>query len=326
MFTRFRRKRIHPVLRDLLEETTLSVNDFIYPLFAKNGEGIKEEVASMPGVYQMSIDEIVKECDTLKSLGIRSVILFGIPDIKDSVGSDAMCEHGIIAETVRAVKAAHPDMFVITDLCFCEYTDHGHCGVLDPVLETVDNDITLDNLAAQAVVHAKAGVDMIAPSGMMDGMITAIRNGLDGAGFVNLPIMSYSTKFASAYYGPFRDVAESAPSFGDRRSYQMNPANRREAIAESVADEMEGADILMVKPALAYMDIIRDVRENTTLPLAVYNVSGEYAMLKMAAKAGVIDYDRVMMETLLGFKRAGADIIITYHAKEAAELLRANSK
>ncbi len=322
MFTRFRRKRIHPVLRDLLQETTLTVNDFIYPLFAKSGEGYKEEVASMPGVYQMSIDEIVKECEVLKALGIKSVILFGIPDVKDSVGSDAMCEHGIIAETVRAIKAAHPDMFVVTDLCFCEYTDHGHCGVLDPVLETVDNDITLDNLAKQAVVHAKAGVDMIAPSGMMDGMIQAIRKGLDNAGFVNLPVMSYSTKFASAYYGPFRDVAESAPSFGDRRSYQMNPANRREAIAESVADEMEGADILMVKPALAYMDVIRDVRENTTLPLAVYNVSGEYSMLKMAAKAGVIDYDRVMMETLLGFKRAGADIIITYHAKEAAELLQ----
>jgi len=322
MFTRFRRKRIHPVLRELLEETHLSVNDFIYPLFARSGERIKEEVASMPGVYQMSIDEIVKECGELKTLGIHAIILFGIPSVKDSVGSDAMCEHGIIAQTVRAVKLAHPEMFVITDLCFCEYTDHGHCGVLDPVLQTVDNDITLDNLATQAMVHAKAGVDMIAPSGMMDGMIQAIRNGLDAAGFVNLPIMSYSTKFASAYYGPFRDVAESSPSFGDRRSYQMNPANRREAIAESVADEAEGADILMVKPALAYMDIIRDVREHTTLPLAVYNVSGEYSMLKMAAKAGVIDYDRVMMETLLGFKRAGADIIITYHAKEAAILLQ----
>ena len=292
MFARFRRKRINPVLRDLLQETHLSVNDFIYPLFAKSGTGIKEEVGSMPGVFQMSIDEIVKECDVLKGLGIRSIILFGIPDVKDSVGSDAMCEHGIIAATVRAVKAAHPDMFVTTDLCFCEYTDHGHCGVLDPVLETVDNDITLDNLAKQAVVHANAGVDMIAPSGMMDGMIQAIRNGLDAAGYENLPVMSYSTKFASAYYGPFRDVAESSPSFGDRRSYQMNPANRNEAIAESVADEQEGADILMVKPALAYMDVIRDVRNNTTLPLAVYNVSGEYSMLKMAAKAGVIDYDK----------------------------------
>jgi len=322
MFTRFRRRRINPALRDLLEETRLDVNDFIYPLFVRSGEGIKDEVASMPGVYQMSIDVAIKECEELKALGLRSIILFGIPDTKDSVGSEAMCEHGIIAEAVRAIKAAHPDMLVITDLCFCEYTDHGHCGVLDPVLETVDNDITLDNLAKQAVVHAKSGVDMIAPSGMMDGMIQAIRKGLDEVGYVNTPIMSYSTKFASAYYGPFRDVAESAPSFGDRRSYQMNPANRREAIAESVTDEAEGADILMVKPALAYMDIIRDVREHTTLPLAVYNVSGEYSMLKMAAKAGVIDYERVMMETLLGFKRAGADIIITYHAKEAAALLK----
>jgi len=322
MFTRFRRRRINPVLRDLLEETKLSVNDFIYPLFAKPGVGIKSEVGSMPGVFQMSIDVIVQECDNLKKLGIYSIILFGIPDIKDSVGSDSMCEHGIIAETIKAVKLSHPDMFVVTDLCFCEYTDHGHCGVLDPVAQTVDNDITLDNLAKQAIVHAKAGADMIAPSGMMDGMITAIRAGLDSAGFVNLPIMSYSTKFASAYYGPFRDVAESSPSFGDRRSYQMNPANRREAIAESVEDEAEGADILMVKPALAYLDIVRDVRESTSLPLAVYNVSGEYAMLKASAKAGIIDYDRVMMETLLAFKRAGADIIITYHAKEAAELLK----
>lgn len=326
MFPRFRRKRINPVLRDLLQETHLSVNDFIYPLFARSGTGIKDEVASMPGVFQMSIDEIVKECDVLKALGIKSIILFGIPDTKDSVGSDAMCEHGIIAQTVRAVKAAHPDIFVTTDLCFCEYTDHGHCGVIDPVLETVDNDITLDNLAKQAVVHAKAGVDMIAPSGMMDGMIQAIRGGLDGAGFENLPVMSYSTKFASAYYGPFRDVAESSPQegniVGDRKSYQMNPANRNEAIAESVADEREGADILMVKPALAYLDIVRDVKNNTTLPLAVYNVSGEYSMLKMAAKAGVIDYDAVMMETMMAFKRAGADIIISYHAKEVALLLK----
>ncbi len=322
MFARFRRKRLNGVLRDLLTETTLSVNDFIYPLFVRSGEGIKNEVASMPGVYQMSIDEIIKECAVLKDLGIKSIILFGIPDVKDSVGSDAMCEHGIIASAVREIKKAHPDMFVTTDLCFCEYTDHGHCGVLDPVLETVDNDITLKNLGLQAVVHAKAGVDMIAPSGMMDGMIVAIRSALDEAGFAHIPIMSYSTKFASSYYGPFRDVAESAPSFGDRRSYQMNPANRREAILESLEDEKEGADILMVKPALAYMDIVRDIREHSKLPLAVYNVSGEYSMLKMAAKAGVIDYERVMMETLLGFKRAGADIIITYHAKEAAEILK----
>lgn len=321
MFARFRRKRLHPVLRDLIRETVLTPEDFIYPLFIRSGEGIKNEVASMPGVFQMSIDEAVKECKTLKSLGLKSIILFGIPDVKDSVGSDALCEHGIIATALREIKAAHPDMLVITDLCFCEYTDHGHCGVLNPKLQTVDNDITLKNLAKQAIVHAKAGADMIAPSGMMDGMITAIREGLDSAGFSHIPIMSYSTKFASAYYGPFRDVAESAPSFGDRRSYQMDPANRREAILESIEDERQGADILMVKPALAFMDIIRDIREATNLPLAVYNVSGEYSMLKMAALAGVIDYERVMMEILLGFKRAGADIIISYHAKEAAQLL-----
>ena len=322
MFTRFRRKRINPVLRDLLQETHLSVNDFIYPLFAKNGTNLKEEVASMPDVFQMSIDEIIKECEVLKSLGIKSVIFFGIPEVKDSVGSDAMCEHGIIAKTVKAVKKAHPDMFVTTDLCFCEYTDHGHCGVIDPILKTVDNDITLINLAKQAVVHAKAGADMIAPSGMMDGMIIAIRKGLDEAGFTHIPIMSYSTKFSSAYYGPFRDVAESSPSSGDRKSYQMNPANRNEAILESIEDEKEGADILMVKPALAYLDIIRDVKNNTSLPLAIYNVSGEYSMLKVAGKAGVIDYEKVMMETMIAFKRAGADIIISYHAKEVATLLK----
>lgn len=322
MFTRFRRKRLNPVLRDLLQETHLTVNDFIYPLFIKSGKGLKVEVESMPGVYQMSIDKVLKECEVLKELGIYSIILFGIPDTKDSVGSDALCEHGIIASSIKTIKEAHPDMFVVTDLCFCEYTDHGHCGVLDPILETVDNDITLGNLAKQAQVHAKAGADMIAPSGMMDGMITAIREGLDSTGFTHIPIMSYSTKFSSAYYGPFRDVAESSPSFGDRRSYQMNPANRKEAILESLADEEEGADILMVKPALAYLDIVRDIKENSSLPMAVYNVSGEYSMLKMAAKAGVIDYERVMMETMIGFKRAGADIIISYHAKEVAGILR----
>ncbi len=321
-FARFRRKRLHPVLRDLVRETVLTTDDFIYPLFIRSGKEVRNEVASMPGVFQMSIDVAIKECQSLKDLGLKAIILFGIPDVKDSVGSDAMCEHGIIATALREIKAAHPDMLVITDLCFCEYTDHGHCGILDPKLQTVNNDLTLQNLAKQAIVHAKAGADMIAPSGMMDGMITAIREGLDSAGFSHIPIMSYSTKFASAYYGPFRDVAESAPSFGDRRSYQMDPANRREAILESLEDEKEGADILMVKPALAYMDIIRDIKEASDLPLAVYNVSGEYSMLKMAAKAGVIDYERVMMETLLGFKRAGADIIISYHAKEAAKLLR----
>ena len=322
MFKRFRRLRINKNLRDLVQETRLSMDDFIYPLFVKNGDAFKKEIDSMPGVFQMSIDEILKECKVLKELGIYSIILFGIPDVKDSIGSNALCDHGVVASAIRAIKEEYPDMFVVSDLCFCEFTDHGHCGILDMEHETVDNDATLEILGKQALVHAKAGVDMIAPSGMMDGMITALRDALDSQGYINLPIMSYSTKFASAYYGPFRDVAESAPSFGDRRSYQMNPANRREAIAESVEDEMEGADILMVKPALAYMDIIRDVRNATTTPLAVYNVSGEYSMLKFAGKAGLIDYDRVMMETMIGFKRAGADIIISYHAKEVAEILK----
>ena len=322
MFKRFRRLRMNATLRSLVRETTLSMDDFIYPLFARSGEGIKKEIASMPGVYQMSIDEIVKECGTLQTLGINAIILFGIPEVKDSVGSDALCEHGIIASTIKAVKKAYPNMFVVTDLCFCEFTDHGHCGILDMEHESVDNDATLEILAKQALVHAHARADMIAPSGMMDGMIEALREALDSEGFINLPIMSYSTKFASAYYGPFRDVAESAPSFGDRKTYQMDPANRREAIAESVEDEAQGADILMVEPALAYLDIVRDVREATSTPLCVYNVSGEYALLKAAAKAGVIDYERVMMETMIAFKRAGADIIISYHAKEVAEILR----
>ena len=321
MYKRFRRLRMNAHLRDLVQETTLNKADFIYPLFIKSGKNYKKEITSMPGVFQMSIDEILKECDALKKLGLYSIILFGIPDTKDSIGSDSLCEHGIIASSIKAIKEAHPDMFVTTDLCFCEYTDHGHCGIIDQKTQSVNNDATLEILGQQAVIHAKAGADMIAPSGMMDGTISVLRTALDEAGFINLPLMAYSTKFASAYYGPFRDVAESSPSFGDRRTYQMNPANRQEAINESIEDEKEGADILMIKPALAYMDIIRDVKENTKLPLAVYNVSGEYAMLKHAEKAGLIDYERVMMETLIGFKRAGADIIITYHAKEAAALL-----
>lgn len=322
MFQRFRRTRLHNKLRALVRETNVTVDDFIYPLFVRSGEGIKTEVASMPGVYQMSIDVILKECEELKSLGIYSVILFGIPDTKDSIGSDALCEHGIIASSIRAIKAAHPDMFVVTDLCFCEYTDHGHCGIIDEKKETVHNDATLDISASQAIIHANAGADMIAPSGMMDGIISTLREALDGAGYSELPIMAYSTKFASGYYGPFRDVAESTPSFGDRSSYQMDPANRREAIAESLADEAQGADILMVKPALAYLDIVREIKDATTLPMAVYNVSGEYAMLKMAGMNNLIDYERVVMETMVAFKRAGADIIISYHAKEVAKMLK----
>ncbi|MCT7908884.1 porphobilinogen synthase [Arcobacter lacus] len=322
MFKRFRRLRINETLRNLVQETVLTPEDFIYPLFVKEGKGIKTEVASMPGVYQMSLDEILKECEYLHSINLKSIILFGIPDVKDSVGSECLCEESIIARTIKAIKAKFPDMFIVTDLCFCEYTDHGHCGILDPKTQTVDNDKTLEISAQQALVHARAGADMIAPSGMMDGIITTLRTTLDNNGFKDLPIMAYSTKFASGYYGPFRDVAESTPSFGDRRSYQMNPANRLEAIEESLEDEKEGADILMVKPALAFLDVIRDIRNETNLPLCAYNVSGEYAMLKHAGLAGLIDYERVMMETMIAFKRAGANIIITYHAKEVCEILR----
>ena len=320
MFKRFRRTRINTTLRNLVQETTLSTNDFIYPLFVREGENIKTEVSSMPGVFQMSIDVIVKECQDIQKLGLNSVILFAIPDVKDSVGSECLSEQSIISRTIQAIKKTCPDMFVVTDLCFCEYTDHGHCGILDDN-ETVNNDATLELSAKQALIHANAGADMIAPSGMMDGIIETLRTVLDENGYENLPIMSYSTKFASAYYGPFRDVAESSPSHGDRKMYQMNPANRLEAIEESLEDEKQGADILMIKPALSYLDIIRDIRNNTKLPIAVYNVSGEYAMLKHAGNAGLIDYDKVMMETLMSFKRAGASIIITYHAKEACKLL-----
>ena len=322
MFKRFRRLRINPAIREMVRETSVCASDFIYPLFIVEGKGIKKEISSMPGVFQMSLDEILKECEIVRNLGIKAVILFGIPSLKDSVGSDALSDDGIIATALRAIKDKFPDLVVITDLCFCEYTDHGHCGILDHVHQTVDNDATLEISAKQALIHARHGADMIAPSGMIDGIIATLRGALDANGYENLPIMAYSTKFASAYYGPFRDVAESAPSFGDRKSYQMDSANRLEAVSESLEDEAQGADILMVKPALAYLDIIRDLREATRLPICAYNVSGEYALLKAAAKAGVIDYERVMMEALVGFKRAGADLIISYHAKEAAALLR----
>ena len=320
MFNRLRRTRLNPLVRDLVRETRLDLDNFIYPLFVVEGEGIRNEIASMPGVFQLSIDEILKECYELKSLGIKSILLFGIPSLKDSVGSDALNDDGIIARTLRAIKAEFgSSLLVITDLCFCEYTDHGHCGILDKC--SVNNDATLEISAKQALIHAKNGADMIAPSGMMDGIIACLREALDKGGFENLPVMAYSTKFASAYYGPFRDVAQSAPSFGDRKSYQMDSANRFEAIRESLEDEAQGADILMVKPALAFLDIIRDIKERSLLPLCAYNVSGEYALLKAGAKLGVIDYEKVMMETLLGIKRAGADMIISYHAKEVAKIL-----
>ncbi|MDR2789806.1 MAG: porphobilinogen synthase [Campylobacteraceae bacterium] len=323
MFKRFRRVRANKTLRELAQETRVDIKEFIYPLFIKEGRGERKEIASMPDIFQMSIDEALKECEELLELGINKIILFGIPEIKDSIGSDALSDEGIIAKALKAIKKQFgQNMLVITDLCFCEYTDHGHCGILDVEHESVDNDATLEITARQALVHANAGADMIAPSGMMDGVVKTIREALDNEGFVNLPIMSYSTKFASAYYGPFREAAESSPNFGDRKTYQMNPANRREALAESLEDEAQGADILMVKPALAYLDIVREIKNASLLPLCVYNVSGEYSMLKFAAKAGVVDYDRILMETMLSFKRAGADIIISYHAKEVARLLQ----
>jgi len=322
MFRRFRRLRTNKTIRSMVQQTSVNTEDFIYPLFIREGDGIKTEVSSMPGVYQMSIDVAISECSELKSLGLNSIILFGIPAIKDSIGSDCLSDHGIIAKAITAIKKAHPDMYVVTDLCFCEYTDHGHCGIIHQGEESVDNDATLEISARQALIHAQAGADMIAPSGMMDGIIETLRSALDSNGYENLPIMSYSTKFASAYYGPFRDVAESTPSFGDRRSYQMSPANLDEAVMESKEDEAQGADILMVKPALAYLDVVREIKNSTKLPMAVYNVSGEYAMLKLAGEHGLIDYDRVLMETMISFKRAGADIIISYHAKEVAKLLQ----
>lgn len=321
MFKRLRRMRLNPNIREMLTETTLSKKDLIYPLFITHGSGVKNPIESMPKVYQLSIDEALKECEVLQKLGIFSILLFGIPKIKDSVGSEALSQEGIIAQATRAIKEKFPDLLVCVDLCFCEYTDHGHCGILSPKLNSVDNDLTLEILNKQALILAQNGADIIAPSAMMDGMIISLRQALDSNGFEYIPLMSYSTKFASGYYGPFRDVAQSTPSFGDRKSYQQNPANRREAILESLEDEAQGADILMVKPALAYLDIIRDIRERTLLPLAAYNVSGEYAMLKFAQKANLIDYERVLLETMLGFKRAGADIIITYHAKEIAKLI-----
>ena len=321
MFKRFRRLRANDTIRNLVRETVLTPYDFMYPLFVKEGQAEKVEVSSMPGVYQMGIEDIVQECIDMQKLGLNSILLFAIPKLKDSVGSECLSENSIIAQTIKAIKAKVPDMHITTDLCFCEYTDHGHCGIMNSKTQSVNNDATLEISAQQAIIHAKAGADMIAPSGMMDGIISTLRKALDENGFENLPIMAYSTKFASAFYGPFRDVAESTPSFGDRRTYQMDVANRLEAIEESLEDEKEGADILMVKPALSFLDVIRDIRNNTNLPIAAYNVSGEYAMLKLAGANGLVDYERVMMEKLVSMKRAGASIIITYHAKEACAIL-----
>jgi porphobilinogen synthase len=317
---RGRRIRGKEVFRRMTRETSLSANDLIYPMFSTFGAGIKKEVSSMPGIYQQSIEHIVTEAKEVHSLGIPAVILFGIPETKDAVGSDAYSEHGIIQETIRAIKKEVPDLAVITDVCLCEYTDHGHCGIIKNY--DVDNDATVDLLVREAISHAQAGADMVAPSDMMDGRVGAIRKALDANGFQHIPVMSYAVKYASGYYGPFREAAESTPQFGDRRSYQMDPANRLEALREAQADIDEGADIIMVKPGLPYLDILRDLRNEYNLPLAVYNVSGEYSMIKAAAQNGWIDEERVVMETMLGFKRAGADLIITYHAKDVARWLK----
>ena len=316
---RGRRLRRNENIRRLIRENRITHDDLIYPVFVRYGENIVEEVPSMPGVFRYSVDRVADAVKEARDLGIPAVILFGIPEHKDEVGSDTWNDEGIIQRTLRVLKKEVPDMYLITDVCFCEYTSHGHCGVLHD--HEVDNDATLENLQKQVVSHAKNGADMVAPSGMMDGMVRAIRSALDDAGFTHIPIMAYSAKFASAFYGPFRDAAESAPSFGDRRNYQMDPANSREALKEVLMDVQEGADIVMVKPALAYLDIITRVKENTLLPVCAYNVSGEYSMIKAAGKLGWIDERKVMIETLLSMKRAGADMIITYFAKEVAQLI-----
>lgn len=317
---RARRLRRNEHFRRLVRETRLSVDDFIMPLFIVPGSGVVNPVRSMPGIAQLSIDRAVEECKELRDLGIPGVILFGIPEHKDAVGSEAYSDNGIIQRAVRALKEQVPGLLLITDVCFCEYTDHGHCGIVKG--HDVDNDATLDILVKEALSHARAGADMVAPSDMMDGRVGAIRQALDRAGFPHVPIMAYAAKFASGFYGPFREAAESTPQFGDRRSYQMDPANGDEALREVEMDIAEGADIVMVKPALPYLDIIRRVKERFGYPVAAYNVSGEYAMLKAAALNGWLDGERVMLEMLTSIKRAGADIILTYFAKEAARVLR----
>ena len=316
---RTRRLRKTENIRRLVRETKLSVDDFIYPLFIEEGENIETEIESMPGIKRYSLDTISKELDEVVHLNIPAVLLFGVPSKKDDEGTETWNDDGIIQKAIRFIKENYPSLYVITDVCFCEYTSHGHCGVIHD--NDVANDATLVNIAKQVISHAKAGVDMVAPSGMMDGTIAMIRESLDNSGFVNLPIMGYSVKYASAFYGPFRDAADSTPSFGDRKTYQMDPSNRDEALREATFDDDEGADILMVKPALSYLDIIRDLKNNFNRPIACYNVSGEYAMVKAAAEKGWIDGEKVMMESLLSMKRAGADIIITYFAKEAAKVL-----
>jgi porphobilinogen synthase len=319
MIIRPRRLRQSRTLREMVRETSLSARDFIYPLFVKHGHTLKDPIASMPGQYQFSVDTLVEEAVEAWDLGIPAVILFGLPDRKDAVGSRSYADDGIVQQAVSAVKARVGEMVVMTDVCLCEYTDHGHCGIIKK--GKVDNDATLELLARQAVSHARAGADFVAPSDMMDGRVAAIRTGLDLAGFQDTGILAYAVKYASGFYGPFREAADSAPRFGDRSSYQMDPANALEALKEAMLDMEEGADMIMVKPALAYLDIIRRVREACLLPLAAYSVSGEYAMVKAAQEKRWIDGERIMMEILLSIKRAGADLILTYFAKEAAKLL-----
>lgn len=325
-----RRLRISPALRRMVRETELSPSDFIYPLFVTHGENVRSEISSMPGVYQLSPDQLAREVEEIVRLGIPAVILFGIPESKDPVGMENFAQNGIVQQSIRAIKKAAPETVVITDVCLCEYTDQGHCGLLNtgdhfrPHLPEgyVLNDPTLDVLAKVAVSHAEAGADMVAPSGMMDGMVAAIRSALDASDFEHLPVLSYSVKYASGFYGPFREAAQGAPRSGDRQSHQMDPANAREAVREAALDVAEGADMLMVKPALAYLDIIYRLRQQyPEMPLAAYNVSGEYAMVKAAAAQGWLDERRAALEILLSIKRAGADLIISYHAKDAARWL-----
>jgi Delta-aminolevulinic acid dehydratase len=317
--TRLRRLRKNAVLRDMFRETHLHKSDFIYPLFVVEGSGVKNEISSMPGQFQMSVDNILRECEELQTLGLNSILLFGIPANKDEAGSGAYDENGIIQKALRAIKRDFPSIIAITDVCLCEYTSHGHCGVIEN--GGVQNDATLDLLIKEALSHAQAGADIIAPSDMMDGRIGAIRSALDRDRFADTPIMAYSAKYSSAFYGPFREAAESAPQFGDRKSYQMDPPNSDEAIREIALDIQEGADIVMVKPALSYLDIIRRAKDEFNMPIAAYNVSGEYSMIKAAAANGWLDGERVMLEVLTSIKRAGADVIITYFAKEAARIL-----
>ena len=319
LINRPRRLRRNETIRALVRETRLTPDDFVYPLFVCEGDGIRKEISSMPGCFNLSIDQLVREVEGARKTGVRSVILFGVPDEKDDVGTQAYAEDGIVQRAIRALKREVKDVLVIADNCLCEYTDHGHCGVIER--GEVLNDPSLELLARTAVSQAEAGADIIAPSNMMDGFVTAIRSALDDAGFEELPIMSYAVKYASGFYGPFREAAQSAPQFGDRRGYQMDPANSREAMKEAELDFEEGADILLVKPAMPYLDIIRMVRDRFEVPVAAYQVSGEYAMIKAAGRLGWIDEERVVLESLIGIKRAGADIILTYFAREVASRL-----